>query len=261
MKQGSTSMAGILGVNVASVTSDDLFRLIDTTVQSRQKALVLNVNAHALNLSYELTWLRDYFNHAEMVFPDGYGAIWAGRTLGYHMHPRITYADWFYDLAAFAAGRRYSLFFLGGRPGVAEGARSVLLARHPRLRVLGALQGHFDHSRDSTDNRKVIKEINAAKPNLLVVGFGMPRQERWLLENWEELDANIALTGGAVFDYVSGMLKRPPRLLTDHGMEWLGRLLIEPGRLWRRYLLGNPKFVARVLRQWLKQTISGSRSA
>jgi N-acetylglucosaminyldiphosphoundecaprenol N-acetyl-beta-D-mannosaminyltransferase len=96
-----------------------------------------------------------------------------------------------------------------------------------------------------------MNEINAAKPQILVVGFGMPRQERWLMENWDRVDANFALAGGAVFDYFSSRLRRGPRLLTDNGFEWLARLLVEPARLWRRYLLGNPLFLLRVLRQRL----------
>ena len=90
-------------------------------------------------------------------------------------------------------------------------------------------------------------------PDILIVGFGMPLQERWLMQNWENLDARVALTGGAVFDYVSGEVRRGPRVLTDNGFEWLARFLIEPGRLWRRYLVGNPLFLWRVLQQRLRR--------
>ena len=78
---------------------------------------------------------------------------------------------------------------------------------------------------------KTEEEINAVKPNILIVGFGMPLQERWLLENWERVEANVALTGGGVFDILSGKLRRPPRWMTDHSLEWLGRLIIEPRQL------------------------------
>ena len=84
---------------------------------------------------------------------------------------------------------------------------------------------------------------------MLLLGLGMPLQERWLMENRRRLDFGVALTGGAVFDYASGRLRRGPRILTDNGFEWLARLLVEPRRLWRRYLLGNPLFLARVLAQ------------
>ena len=92
---------------------------------------------------------------------------------------------------------------------------------------------------------------NAVKPNILIVGFGTPLKERWLMENWDRIEVNVALTGGAVFDYVSGELRRAPRWMTDHGLEWLARLIIEPCRLWKRYLIGNPLFLWRVLKQRL----------
>ena len=87
----------------------------------------------------------------------------------------------------------------------------------------------------------------------------MPLQERWLLQNWDRIDARVTLTGGAVFDYVSGELRRGPRILTDNGFEWLARLLIEPGRLWQRYMVGNPLFLSRVLKQRLKREVARAR--
>jgi len=119
------------------------------------------------------------------------------------------------------------------------------------LRIVGTYHGYFDKTPGSPGNEAVIQAINAVKPNILIVGFGMPLQERWLMENWDRVEASVALTGGAVFDYVSGDLRRPPCWMTSHGLEWLGRLLIEPRRLWQRYLIGNPLFLWRVLKQRL----------
>lgn len=238
----------ILGVPVLSLSMSDLHDYIEGVIDAGAKSLVLNVNAHALNLACEQPWLLEFFRQADIVFADGYGAVWAGRVLGHSMMPRITYADWFWQLAGFAAARGFSLYFLGGRPGVAEQARRQLEKRYPRLRVVGTHHGYFDHAANSAENQQVLTEINGKRPGILVVAFGMPLQERWLRENWGSIEAKVALTGGAVFDYISGRLRRPPRLLVDHGLEWLGRLVIEPRRLWRRYLLGNPKFVWRVIR-------------
>lgn len=243
--------ADILGVHVQSLRVWDLHRHIELTIDGGGKSMMLNVNAHALNLAYEQAWLRDYFDRAQVVFPDGYGAVWAGQMLGHPMQPRITYADWFYELAGFAEHRGYSFFFLGARLGVAEAAGQALKRKYPNLRIVGTHHGYFDHGPDSKDSQEVIAQINGLKPNLLVVAFGMPLQERWLMEHADQLDINVGLTGGAVLDYVSGNLRRPPRVLTDHGLEWLGRLLIEPRRLWRRYLFGNTKFVWRVMRQMM----------
>jgi N-acetylglucosaminyldiphosphoundecaprenol N-acetyl-beta-D-mannosaminyltransferase len=163
-------------------------------------------------------------------------------------------------LAAFAASEGHTLYFLGARPaGVGEEAARRLTERFPALKIAGVHHGYFDHAAGSPENESVIEEINAAKPQILVVGFGMPRQERWLMDNWDRVDANVALAGGAVFDYFSGRLRRGPRLLTDNGFEWLARPLVEPARLWRRYLLGSPLFLLRVLRQRLSPDKKGTR--
>jgi len=215
----------------------------------RRDGIVLNVNAHCLNLLRGDEELRGFFAAADVVFCDGAGVRLAARILGDRLPERITYADWLPRLAALAEERGFSLFFLGARPGVTEEAARRLLESHPDLKIVGVRHGFFDHRAGSPENGAVVAEINAARPDILLLGLGMPLQERWLMQNRPRLDFGVALTGGAVFDYGSGGLRRGPRLLTDNGFEWLARLLVEPRRLWRRYLLGNPLFLARVLAQ------------
>ncbi len=238
----------VLGVGVDPLTVEELHAEIERLVPGGECGLVLNVNAHCLNLCYEDPELRDFLNGAEVVFCDGAGVKLAARILGRCIPERITYADWAWRLAAFAAAEGFSLYFLGARPGVAQEAARRLKESYPALEIVGVRHGYFDHSAES---EAVVEEINAAAPDILLVGLGMPLQERWLMENRERIDAGVALTGGAVFDYVSGRLRRGPRLLTRGGFEWLARLFAEPRRLWRRYLIGNPLFLLRVLRQRL----------
>ena len=241
--------AEVLGVGVDRLTVEDLRSEVGRLAREDERALVLNVNAHALNLCYEDAALRAFFNSAEVVFCDGAGVVLAARIFGGRLPARITYADWAWSLAAFAAAEGFSLFLLGGRPGVAQEAAKRLRERYPDLEISGLHHGYFDHRAGSPENEAVVREIKAARPDILLVGLGMPLQERWLMENREHLVFGVALTGGAVFDYVSGRLRRGPRLLTDNGFEWLARLLVEPRRLWRRYLIGNPLFLSRVLKQ------------
>jgi len=234
---------------VDPVTVDELREEVLRLAGEDGLSLVLNANVHCLNLSYRDPALRDFLNRADVLFCDGAGVKVAARLLGGRIPERITYADWAWQLAAFAEAEGLSIYFLGARPGVAVKAARNLKERYPDLKVAGVRHGYFDHAAGSQENAAVVQEINAAEPDILLIGLGMPLQERWLMENRRNLNARVALTGGAVFDYVSGELRRGPRLLTDHGFEWLARLLMEPGRLWRRYLLGNPLFLARVLRQ------------
>ncbi|MGF1470161.1 MAG: WecB/TagA/CpsF family glycosyltransferase [Rubrobacteraceae bacterium] len=241
----------VLGVGVDPVTVGGLHAEIRDYIRQAGHALVLNANVHCLNLAYKDRGLRNLLNGAEVVFCDGAGVMLAARILGRRIPERITYADWMWKLAAFAASEGFSFYFLGGRPGVARKAGERLEERYPDLRIEGTHHGYFDQSAGSPENEAVVGKINAASPDILVLGFGMPLQERWLMQNWSRIDVRVALTGGAVFDYVSGELRRGPRILTDNGFEWLARLLVEPGRLWRRYVVGNPLFLLRVLRQRL----------
>jgi N-acetylglucosaminyldiphosphoundecaprenol N-acetyl-beta-D-mannosaminyltransferase len=122
----------------------------------------------------------------------------------------------------------------------------------PGLEIAGIQHGYFDKTAGSSENEAVVALINQVKPDILVIGFGMPLQERWLLENWDRLDAKVAIPIGAGFDYLAGVTPRAPRWMTDHGLEWLGRLIIEPRRLWKRYIIGNPLFFYRLVKYQLR---------
>jgi N-acetylglucosaminyldiphosphoundecaprenol N-acetyl-beta-D-mannosaminyltransferase len=249
MQELEVDTFNILNIKVQSWTLNELHKQIEAIIDNNQHELVLNVNVNCLNLSYDRIWLQNFLNSAKIVFCDGVGVMLGARILGQHIPERITFAEWTWQISQFAANRDFSFYFLGAKPGVAEKAAVRLKERYPNLNIVGIHHGYYDKSPNSPENQAVIREINSKKPNILLLGFGMPLQERWLFENWDKVEANIALTGGAVFDYVSGELRRGPKLLTDNGFEWLARLMIEPQRLWRRYILGNPLFIWRVLKQ------------
>jgi len=248
-RAAQVSTVNLLGVRVHALTLIQLHQLLADAVTRDAHSLVLNVNVHCLNLAYDHAWLQGFLNDAPLVFCDGAGVMLGARLLGRSIPERITYADWIWQLAEFCERQQFTMFFLGGRPGVAARAADRLHSLHPRLHIVGTQHGFFNKARCSAENSQVVEAVNRTRPNLLLVAFGMPLQERWLMENWDRIDANVALTGGAVFDYLTGELRRAPRWLTAHGLEWLGRLVIEPRRLWKRYLLGNPLFLWRVLRQ------------
>jgi N-acetylglucosaminyldiphosphoundecaprenol N-acetyl-beta-D-mannosaminyltransferase len=238
----------VLGVPVAALTDDELNAWIGDRIDSDDRALVLNVNAHAFNLAARDERLHELLcRRADVVFADGAGVVLAARMLGGTLPGRITYAEWTWSLAAFAEAHGHSLYFLGAAPGTADRAAARLQASHPALRIVGTHHGYFDRVKGSTENQEVVARINAAKPDILVVGFGMPLQEHWLGDNWDDLTVTIGLAGGAVFDYVSGDLRRGPAILVGHGLESVARLFVEPRRLFRRYVIGNPAFLGRVV--------------
>jgi N-acetylglucosaminyldiphosphoundecaprenol N-acetyl-beta-D-mannosaminyltransferase len=253
VRTGEDSLVEILGLRVQSHTRKELNEAIGHFVQAAGHVVVPNVNVHFANLACRRQWLRDFFNSAPLNFCDGAGIQLAALLLGGRITERITYGDWFASLAAYCQGREISLFFLGGQPGVAAAAASRIKSCFPGLRIAGVHHGFFDKNQHGSENASVIAAINRCRPDILLVSFGMPLQEEWLAQNWNHIDARVALTGGAVFDYLSGRMRRPPAWLCRCGGEWLGRLIIEPRRLWKRYVIGNPVFLARVLRQKLQQ--------
>jgi N-acetylglucosaminyldiphosphoundecaprenol N-acetyl-beta-D-mannosaminyltransferase len=248
----------ILGLPVDALSAGELEHEMGRVVEDGERALILHVNAHAMNLAARDPWFRGILERARIVFCDGAGVQVAAALLGHRIPERITYADWVSTLAPFAARRGWRLFFLGGRPGVAAEAAKRLEKEHG-LVVAGVHHGYFDVKSDSQANRAVRRAIRVARADVLLVGLGMPLQERWLDENWGAVDVPIALTCGAAFDYWAGHLRRAPQWMIRHRLEWLGRLLIEPSRLWRRYLLGNPRFLVSVLRHRLRLLAGSGR--
>ncbi len=241
----------VLGVHVHQVTPHDLNNFILETIQQKKRSRDCYVNIHGLNLAYQYPWLRDYFNSLECVHCDGVGvALGANLLHNVRLH-KITYAAYIWELASFAETHSLSMFLLGAQPGVTDQAAQALIQRHPRLKIVGTYHGYFAKDLHHPENQAVLEMINTTQPDILLIGFGMPIQEEWLMHNWDHLKTYVGLTIGAGFDYAAGSLRRPPRWMVALGLEWLGRLLIEPQRLWRRYLIGNPLFFWRVIKQKL----------
>ncbi|HEV7885471.1 MAG TPA: WecB/TagA/CpsF family glycosyltransferase [Solirubrobacteraceae bacterium] len=208
---------------------------------------VMYVNAHVLNESREDPALRAALMDADLVYCDGYGVRLAAKALSAEIPHRMTGADWIWDLAARCEERDASVYLLGGDPGVAAQAGQRLRRAHPELRVVGTHHGYFDMG--SGHDERVIEDINACRPDILLVGMGTPKQEIWAQRTVQRLDCSVLWGVGALFDFVSGRVPRAPASLSDNGLEWIFRLAIEPQRMWRRYLVGNPVFLSRVLTQ------------
>ncbi len=195
-------------------------------------------NLHSLYLLHHEVVMAEFDRRADCLFCDGMGLLLLARWLGHPLarRQRVTYADWIEPLAAEATRRGWRLFHVGGRPGVGERAAAILADRHPGL-IIGSVPGYFDAAPGSPANAAVLEAIRAAAPHLLLVGMGMPRQERWVLENLDSIAASVILTSGACMDYVAGAAPTPPRWAGRVGLEWLFRLAAEPRRLGRRYLI------------------------
>ena len=222
-----------------------LERIMGWVAEPSSPKRVMYVNAHVLNQSREDPALRSALEAADLVYCDGYGVRLAAKALDVEIPHRMTGADWVWDLAGLCERRDASVYLLGCEPGVAALAAQRLRRRHPNLRVAGSHHGYFDVG--SAHDERVIEDINARRPDILLVGMGTPKQELWVQRSAPSVQAGVLWTVGALFDYVSGRVPRAPASLSDNGLEWIFRLAIEPQRMWRRYLVGNPVFLSRVM--------------
>ncbi|MEH2194608.1 MAG: WecB/TagA/CpsF family glycosyltransferase [Nostoc sp.] len=233
-----------LGVKVDALSIPELNLLIEESVEKKQKWIIANHNMHSLYLFHNDPEMQAFYAQAEYIHIDGMPLLLIGKLLGFPMkrEQRVTYADWIWPLMAEAANKGWRVFYLGSKPGIAEEGASILREKFPGLEI-GCAHGYIDMDKDSQENLATLAAINAYKPHVLMVGMGMPRQEHWISENLEYIHANSILTSGACMDYVAGVIPTPPRWMGRVGLEWLYRLVSEPKRLWRRYLL-EPWFVA-----------------
>ncbi|MFH1467347.1 MAG: WecB/TagA/CpsF family glycosyltransferase [Pseudomonadota bacterium] len=198
------------------------------------------MNVHVLDRCAHHPDLVAFLRGIELCYCDGKGVILAARILGERLPERMTGADWIWDLAARAEGR-WRIAWIGGEEGVTAAAAAVLRQRHPGLEIVPF---HGYHPKEGPGNDALIAAINAAGADLVLVGMGTPAQERWVAANRGRLQAPVVWCLGATADFISGRVSRGPRWLYDR-QEWLARLLVDPRRLWRRYLLGNARVMGR----------------
>ncbi|MCK9247438.1 MAG: WecB/TagA/CpsF family glycosyltransferase [Solirubrobacteraceae bacterium] len=245
----SDSAVRIFDVEIELDSPADMLDRITSWVAEHRAGLparrVMYANAHVLNQSHEIDDLGEVLREADLVYCDGYGVRLAARMMHLDSPHRMTGADWIWDLAALCERRGLSLYLLGSDPGVARTAAERLWSAHPDLRIAGTHHGYFDP--DSPHGERVLEDIALHRPDIVLVGMGSPKQELWVDAVAQRADTAVLWTVGALFDYVSGRVPRAPGWLADNGWEWIFRLAVEPRRMWRRYLLGNPAFLIRIL--------------
>lgn len=245
----------VMGLGLQMITREEIVDRVVGAVRAGRALRVINANAHCVTLAQRRPWLRRMFRDSEIRFCDGAGVQLASLFLTGRKPPRTTPPEWV-GPSLERLGDDASVFWLGGTQEAAESAAQIYSERYG-CRTAGAHGGFFDATPGSPDSEKVLQEIQQARPSVLLLNMGMPRQERWLFDNWSRLPPMVAITAGALVDHAAGRVSRPPRWVADMGLEWLVRLVREPRRLWRRYLLGLPVFGLYVLR-W---KLFGRRSA
>jgi N-acetylglucosaminyldiphosphoundecaprenol N-acetyl-beta-D-mannosaminyltransferase len=195
---------------------------------------------------------KKIYDNASLVLADGMPLIWASKLLNVPLKEKVSGSDIFPMLCELASLNNLNVFFLGGLEGVAEKAAIKLKKINPGLNVVGVYSPPFGFENNKVENNKIINLITDCKPDILFVGLGSPKQEKWIYDNLTKLKVPVSLGIGASFDFVAETIKRAPNWMQRSGLEWFWRFLQEPKRLFKRYFIEDSKFVLMVIKEIIK---------
>lgn len=244
----------ILGVRVSRYNLSETMLQMKQVILNREKIQVAVTPVNCILWARENPKLMTIYNKAAITTADGVPLVWASKLLGEPIRGRVTGLDLLPEFASISAECGFSFFFLGAAEGVGEKLAETLKKRYPKLQIAGIYSPPFAEKFTARENEKMIEMINTSGADVLWVSLTAPKQDYWIHDHLEKLDISVAIGVGAAFDVVSGKLKRAPKWMQTYGLEWLYRLLQEPGRLVGRYLIEAPKFIPLVLYQKFKGT-------
>jgi N-acetylglucosaminyldiphosphoundecaprenol N-acetyl-beta-D-mannosaminyltransferase len=249
--------APVLGVPLALTDYDGALDWIDRAVAARSRAYVCVAATHTVMASREDPELRAAVLGADFTVPDGQPLVWALRALGQDIGERVYGPDLMDRACERAARTGQRMYLYGGRnPGALAQLARTLRLRHPGLQIVG---GHVPPFRDlpEAEEEAVAADIDRSRADVVWVGIGVPKQEKWMARMRDRLQAPVLIGVGAAFDFHAGLIPQAPAGMQRLGLEWLFRLVQEPRRLWRRYLRYNPRFVASFAAQYLRHRRQG----
>lgn len=232
----------IFDISIDNLTQREVLNKFEEIIDSRSSGFVCFVNPDCLNIAWRDEAYRNIIKSCDIVLPDGIGIHVACKMLGTLMKENVNGTDLFPDLCERAVEKSLSLYLFGAKEGIAQKAAENMKKKYPGLTIKGARHGYC--SEQETD--KVIEEISALDVDILLVAMGAPMQEKWLFKYKDKLNVRLMMGVGGLFDFYSGQIARAPVWMREIGLEWMYRLLQEPKRMWRRYIIGNPLFLFRV---------------
>lgn len=227
--------------------------IVDDAISGRRRE-VFFVNAHCVNVAVDDDHYRAILKTSPLLYADGAGMALAGRILGRPLHHNVNGTDLLPVLCNRAAQRGVALALLGSKPGIAAACAKALEQAHPGLKVALLQHGYLGEQ----EELDFVSDLNASDAKILLVAKGVPMQEVWIRRFSEQIDTPVLMGVGALFDFYSGTVRRAPKWMRRARLEWIFRLIQEPRRLFKRYVIGNPLFVARILKMRLRSLSSGT---
>lgn len=253
MKKEFDKKVLIGSVLIDNVSWAEAIERVEELIGENNNSYVVTPNVDHIVQAESDLYLRKIYQQAPLVLTDGVPIIWASRFLGTPIKEKISGSDFLIRFCPKAVEQGYRLFYLGGEDDAAKISAEILTRRYPGLKIAGILSPPLGFEDDPKTNARVIEEINRVNPDVLFVALGTPKQEKWIYENRSSYGAGVSFPVGAGFDFISGKSRRAPVWMQRAGIEWFWRLLREPVRLGKRYLIRDIKFLPLIYRQKLSR--------
>jgi N-acetylglucosaminyldiphosphoundecaprenol N-acetyl-beta-D-mannosaminyltransferase len=244
----------ILGVPVAPVTMAEVVEVCRRAIVTHERVSIGVVNAAKVVKMKDDPALRAAVLSSDIIVADGMSIVWAGRVLGSPLPERVAGVDLLQELLEVADRERFSVYLLGGRQEVVQEVARRVSARHSALRIAGIRHGYFTEAEEPA----VVEAINAARPDLLFIGISTPKKELFTARWRSHLDVAVCHGVGGSFDVIAGQVRRAPSRFQALGLEWFYRLLQEPRRMWKRYLVTNTRFMCMLVAAWARRQTARS---
>jgi N-acetylglucosaminyldiphosphoundecaprenol N-acetyl-beta-D-mannosaminyltransferase len=251
-QSASPRQINLFDIAIDNLTMPEAIARIDSLVRERRNAYVVTPNVdHVVKLQNDPLFKKIYDN-AALVIADGMPLVWASRLLNKPLKERVTGADMFPKVCELAAKKGYAVFLLGANEGVAAKAAQSLRQTYPGLNICGTYSPSYGFEKNAAENQAILKMLDSAKPDILFVGVGAPKQEKWIYQYRDQYAIPLSLGVGASFDFVAGSLKRAPFWMQKLGFEWFYRFLMEPRRLFKRYFIDGARYFGLTFGEWRK---------
>lgn len=232
-----------MNTEIDNLTMQEALHVIDELIKKNINAYVVTPNVdHIVKLETDKE-LQDVYRNASLILTDGKPLLWIAKWYGTPIKEKISGSDLFPLLCKMAAEKGYTMFFLGAAEGVAAKAAENLMKRYRGLQVVGTYSPQYGFEKNQIEMEKIKIMIRIAHPDILIVGLGCPKQEKFMYYHCKELEVPISFGLGASFDFEAGNIKRAPQWMSNHGLEWLFRITQDPKRMARRYLVDDRKIL------------------
>ena len=229
----------IMNTYVNAVSMDETIRRVEKIIEKGKPTQHVVINASKVNLMEDDPELRRIVNSCPLINADGASIVWAAKKLGVPLKERVTGCDLFQELVRVASEKGYKIYLFGAKEEAVTKVKAIYEEQYPGIQIVGYRNGYFTEA----DEPEIVKNMAESGADMMFVAFSSPKKEYWVNKYIDQLNIPFVMGVGGSFDIVAGVTERAPKWWQDHGLEWFYRFIQEPRRMWRRYIIGNAKFV------------------